>query len=49
VVFADALLREPQGAGCFDPEEIWTLGAVEAELRAAGVNIAPQGLRAVEH
>ena len=49
VVFADALLSEPPGAGCFDPEEIWTLTAVGAELRAAGVNIVPQRLRALEH
>ena len=39
VVFADALRTQPRRPGCFDPEEIWTFAAVEAELRAAGVTV----------
>jgi hypothetical protein len=39
VVFADALRTQPPPSGCFDPEEIWTLGDVEAELRAAGISV----------
>ena len=42
VVFADALRREPPPSGCFNPEEIWTLGAVEARLRAAGISVVSQ-------
>jgi hypothetical protein len=49
VVFADALLAEPRRAGCFDPEEIWTLSGLEAELKASGVTVVPQSLRTVEH
>lgn len=42
VVFGTALLnRKPRG-GCFDPEEICTLGGVEAQLQAAGVTVVPQ-------
>jgi hypothetical protein len=43
VVFTDSLVepkRRRPGA-CFDPEEIWTLSAVEGKLRAAGVGIVP--------
>jgi len=39
VVFGDALRAQPPPRGCFDPEEIWTLGGVEAELRAAGIKV----------
>jgi hypothetical protein len=39
VVFADALRTEPAPAGCFNPEEIWTLRGVEAKLRAAGIAV----------
>jgi NAD(P)-dependent dehydrogenase (short-subunit alcohol dehydrogenase family) len=42
VVFADALRTSPPPPGCFNPEEILTLGAVEARLRAAGVSVVPQ-------
>ena len=40
IVFADALLGQSQRAGCFDPEEICALSAVQAKLQAAGVTIA---------
>ncbi|HTP23008.1 MAG TPA: hypothetical protein VMJ65_25595 [Solirubrobacteraceae bacterium] len=40
VVFADALRAHPAARGCFDPEEIWTLTGVEANLRAAGITVA---------
>ena len=39
--------RERQG-GCFDPEEICTLGGLESKLRAAGITIVPQTGRAGE-
>ena len=39
VVFADALRAGPPPSGCFDPEEIWTLTGVEAQLRAAGITV----------
>jgi len=39
VVFADALRAGPPPSGCFDPEEIWTLSGVEAELRDAGISV----------
>jgi hypothetical protein len=42
VVFAEALLSHRQRAGCFDPEEVCTLSAVQAKLRAAGITIAAQ-------
>jgi hypothetical protein len=41
-VFAHALLSSAQRRGCFDPEEICTLRAVQDELEAAGVRIAAQ-------
>jgi NAD(P)-dependent dehydrogenase (short-subunit alcohol dehydrogenase family) len=39
VVFADTLRAQPPPSGCFDPEEIWTLSGVQAELEAAGVTV----------
>ena len=42
IVFADALLSCRQQAGCFDPEEIFMLSDVQAELQAAGITIAAQ-------
>jgi hypothetical protein len=42
VVFAEALRTETPPSGCFNPEEIWTLAAVEARLRAAGVSVMPR-------
>lgn len=48
VVFANALLTRQRRSGCFDPEEIWTLSGVEAELQAAGVSVVPHLERAVE-
>lgn len=42
IVFADALLGRARRGGCFDPEEMWTLGGIEAELRAAGISVLPQ-------
>ena len=40
VVFADALLSRDGPGGCFDPEEIFTLNDLAAELRAVGVTVA---------
>ena len=48
VVFANSLLTRQRRSGCFDPDEIWTLSGVEAELRAAGVSVVPHIVRAVE-
>src|SRR5262249_10044751 len=48
VVFADALLSSPRRLGCFDPEEICTLGAVESKLTEAGITIASHPGRAAE-
>jgi hypothetical protein len=45
IVFADALLSRAKRAGCFDPEEICTLSAVQARLQAAGITIAAQPAR----
>ncbi|MGZ4246772.1 MAG: hypothetical protein ACXVUE_00485 [Solirubrobacteraceae bacterium] len=42
IVFADALLSRRQPAGCFDPEEICSLSAVQDKLAALGVRIAAQ-------
>jgi hypothetical protein len=42
IVFAEALLSPAQRAGCFDPEEICTLSAVQDKLRDAGITIAAQ-------
>jgi hypothetical protein len=39
VVFAGSLLAPDRPGGCVDPEEICTLGGVEAELRAAGITV----------
>ncbi len=39
VVLADGLRTEPPPSGCLNPEEIWTLGGVEAKLRAAGISV----------
>jgi hypothetical protein len=39
VVLADALRTEPPQFGCFNPEEIWTLGGIEAKVRAAGISV----------
>lgn len=45
IVFAEALLARRRQPGCFDPEEICTLGDVQRKLRAAGITIAAQELR----
>jgi NAD dependent epimerase/dehydratase family len=39
VLFADSLLTRERPAGCFDPEELWTLPELEPELERAGVRI----------
>lgn len=39
IVFADALLAHPRVGGCFDPEELFSLGSVKARLRDAGIVI----------
>ena len=39
LVFADALCAEPPPSGCFNPEELWTLSAIEAQLHAAGISV----------
>jgi hypothetical protein len=41
VVFGAALLTQQRRGGCFDPEEICTLGRMQGELRAAGVKVVP--------
>jgi hypothetical protein len=45
IVFADALLNYAERTGCFDPEEICTLSAVQDKLQDAGITIAAQRLR----
>lgn len=45
IVLADVMLSGGQRAGCFDPEEICTLGAVQAKLQAAGITVAAQHAR----
>jgi hypothetical protein len=40
VIFASSLLAHDRPGGCVDPEEICTLGGVEAELGAAGITVA---------
>jgi NAD(P)-dependent dehydrogenase (short-subunit alcohol dehydrogenase family) len=42
VVFAESLRTQPPPAGCFDPEEIWTLSGIEAKLGAAGIRVVSQ-------
>jgi hypothetical protein len=39
VVFADVLRAQAPSPGCFDPEEMWTLGSVREKLQAAGVTV----------
>ena len=39
VVLADALLSRPRAGGCFDPEELWTVGDVEAKLQVVGITV----------
>jgi hypothetical protein len=39
VLFAEALLAQPPRGGCFGPEELFSLGSVEAKLRDAGITI----------
>ncbi len=43
VVFAEALLGQKRRGGCFDPEEMFALGGLEAELVAAGIRIVALG------
>jgi hypothetical protein len=47
-VFADVLLSGARPSGCFDPEEICSLGGVEAELRAAGITVVAHDHRALK-
>jgi hypothetical protein len=47
-VFADALLAGQREGGCFDPEEIWTLDSLEADLRAAGITVVSHPAHAVQ-
>lgn len=43
VIFAEALrTRRPHG-GCFDPEELCTLGEIEGRLRIAGIVVCSDG------
>ena len=42
VVFADQLLTQDRRAGCFGPEEIFTLPGLAAQLRAARITVAEQ-------
>ncbi len=48
VLIADALLRQQTRGGCFDPEEIFTLSGLEAQLRTAGIIVVPYAERAVQ-
>jgi hypothetical protein len=48
VVIADALLSQEMRGGCFDPEEVATLGGLEAQLRAAGITVVPYAAPAVQ-
>ena len=48
VVFADALLARGRQGGCFDPEEIFTLGEIEAKLREFGISIVARNSRPYE-
>ena len=41
VVFAQSLLDDPPGGGCFDPEEVCTLEDLGPMLQAAGISIIP--------
>jgi hypothetical protein len=41
VVFAQSLLKDPPGGGCFDAEEICTLDQLQPSLQAAGISIIP--------
>jgi hypothetical protein len=47
-VFADALRASHHEGGCFDPEEIWTLGSLEPELRAVGINVVSHRAHALQ-
>jgi hypothetical protein len=47
VVLLDALLIRERRSGCFGPEEIWMLPAVETRLRAAGITVVPHTGHAV--
>ncbi len=49
VVFAEALLTQGRRGGCFDPEEICTLGDVEAKLGRAGIRIVAHTGRSLAH
>lgn len=42
VIFAEALTKHWTGRGCFDPEEICSLGQLEPRLQAAGVRVIAQ-------
>jgi hypothetical protein len=48
VLIADALLRQQTRGGCFDPEEIFTLSGLEAQLRTALITVVPYAERAVQ-
>jgi hypothetical protein len=45
VVFADAVLSGGRRGGCFDPEEICTLSAIEGDLRTAGISVVTPAIR----
>lgn len=49
VVFARALRSCRAQGGCFDPEEICTLGAIEADLTEVGIRIVTQARRGDWH
>jgi NAD(P)-dependent dehydrogenase (short-subunit alcohol dehydrogenase family) len=48
VVLAEALPARDRRGGCFDPEEIWTLSAIDGKLQAAGITVVPQSVSAVD-
>jgi hypothetical protein len=37
LVFAENLLEEPRRAGCFDPEEVFTLDELKSKLARSGI------------
>ncbi len=48
VVLAEVLLNRRRRAGCFDPEEVWTLSELDAQLQAVGISVVPVIGRAAE-
>lgn len=45
LVFAEILLEEPRRGGCFDPEELFTLGQLAPGLAHSGISTVSQPVR----